>query len=349
MIEFTRGNILEADTQALVNTVNCVGVMGRGIALQFKKAFPANFKAYKSVCDRKELHPGLMFIFDNAALDGRQRYIINFPTKRHWKGKSKIEDIQAGLSTLVQEVRRLNIQSISIPPLGCGLGGLDWPTVRLMVEDAFASLPDVRVFLYEPMGGPAATAMINRTKYPNMTKGRAALLGLIRRYLAGLMDVTVSLLELHKLMYFMQESGEPLRLKYTEGTYGPYALNLGNVLSHIEGHFVTGYGDGGDDPHKQIEPFPKAAQEAEQFIKAHPDTQSHLDRISELIDGLETPYGMELLATVHWVATHGKAHTLEEVVAGVHNWNGRKGSIPDEHIAFAWRKLREQNWFSSHN
>jgi O-acetyl-ADP-ribose deacetylase (regulator of RNase III) len=344
MIELTQGNILEADAQAIVNTVNCVGVMGRGIALQFKKAFPANFKAYKSVCDRKELHPGEMFIYDYGTLDGRQRYVINFPTKRHWKGKSKIEDIQNGLDTLVKDVRRLGIQSIAIPPLGCGLGGLDWVTVQRMIEEAFAGLRDVQVFLYEPAGGPTAANMINRTKCPNMTKGRAALLGLMRRYLAGLMDVTVSLLELHKLMYFMQESGEPLRLEYTKGYYGPYARNLGNVLSHMEGHFVTGYGDGGDEPHKQIEPLPKAVKEAEQFIRENPSTQSHFDRISQLIDGLETPYGMELLASVHWVATRNKVHALKEVVSGVHDWNERKCRIQAEHIAFAWNRLCEQNW-----
>src|SRR5438477_6393740 len=123
MGEFQQGDILHADAEALVNTVNCVGIMGRGIALQFRKEFPDNYKFYKAVCDRKELHPGKMLVFDLNRLEN-PRFIINFPTKRHWKGKSRIEDVRAGLESLVKEVRQRDIKSIAIPPLGCGLGGL---------------------------------------------------------------------------------------------------------------------------------------------------------------------------------------------------------------------------------
>ncbi len=344
MIELTAGNILEADAQAIINTVNCVGVMGRGIALQFKKAFPDNFKAYKAACDRKELHPGAMFIFDRAILADRQRYIINFPTKRHWKGKSKLEDVKAGLKALTQELRDRQIHSVAIPPLGCGLGGLDWPTVRQMIEEAFAGLTDTKVVLYEPKGAPQAKDIIDRTRRPNMTPGRASLLGLMRRYLAGMMDVAVSLLELQKLMYFMQEAGEPLRLAYTKQRYGPYAKNLGNVLSHIEGHFVTGYGDGGDDPNKPIEPLGDATKEAEAFVNARPETRARFDRISDLIDGFETPSGMELLSTVHWVAAHDGARTVEDAIAKVHAWSARKRKIPVRHIRIAWDTLQKKEW-----
>ncbi len=344
MIELIQGNILDSDAQAIVNTVNCVGVMGRGIALQFKRAFPANFKAYKSVCDHNELQPGSMFVFDNATLDGRQRYLINFPTKRHWKGKSKIEDIESGLTALVAEVKERGIKTIAIPPLGCGLGGLDWPIIREMITEAFDHVPNVSVYLYEPMGAPVAAEMTNRTKRPTMTLGRAALLGLMQRYLSGLMDVVVSLLEIHKLMYFLQEAGEPLRLKYTKGRYGPYASNLGNVLSHIEGHFVTGYGDGGDDPTKIIEPNPDATAEAAKFIQRHSETQSHFDRISDLIDGFETPYGMEVLSTVHWVNAHEDANSFEDAVSAVHSWNKRKRDISEKHIRIAWDTLNKHGW-----
>jgi O-acetyl-ADP-ribose deacetylase (regulator of RNase III) len=145
MIEFQRGDILQAETQAVVNPVNCVGVMGRGLALQFRNAFPQNYAAYKTVCDRGELYPGKMFVFEHDA-----KYIINFPTKRHWRYKSKIEDIQAGLVSLANEVRQRNISSIAIPPLGCGLGGLDWNHVRPLIEQAFSGLPSVRVLVYGP-------------------------------------------------------------------------------------------------------------------------------------------------------------------------------------------------------
>ena len=144
MKKIKRGDILRADTEALVNTVNCIGIMGRGIALQFKKAYPENYKKYKKICDEKKLHPGIVFTYDLGTLTG-PKYIINFPTKRHWKGKSKLEDIQSGLKALVEEVKIRNIKSISIPPLGCGLGGLEWETIRPMIELAFEILPAIAV------------------------------------------------------------------------------------------------------------------------------------------------------------------------------------------------------------
>ncbi len=175
MLQLIKGDILKADAEALVNTVNCVGVMGRGIALQFRKAFPENFKAYKSACDKKQLHPGIMFVYDLNRFQN-PRYVVNFPTKRHWKGKSKIEDIESGLEALVQEVSKRNIRSIAIPPLGCGLGGLYWPQVKQIIEKVFNALPGVHVLLYEPAGAPVAEVMVKEEKSPRMTVGRAALL-----------------------------------------------------------------------------------------------------------------------------------------------------------------------------
>lgn len=269
MIEITKGDILQANAEALVNTVNCVGVMGRGIALQFKKRFPENFAAYKAVCDQGALHPGKMLVFELPPLQA-PRYIINFPTKRHWKGKSRLDDIECGLDALVDEVRARKITSIAVPPLGCGLGGLDWYVVRPKIERAFDALPNVRVLLYEPAGAPPADQMAKAKKPPEMTAGRAALLGLMRRYLEAVMDPYVSLLEIHKLMYFMQEAGEPLRLQYAKGPYGPYAENLRHVLTLIEGHFISGYGDAEDDPTRQIELKPESSRQAESFLFEHP-------------------------------------------------------------------------------
>lgn len=148
MMEFTSGNILRADAEAIVNTVNCVGVMGRGLALQFKREYPANFKAYEAACKRKEVVPGSMFMFETAQLTN-PRFIVNFPTKRHWRGASRIDDIEAGLVALVHEVKKRGIKSIAIPPLGCGLGGLDWNGVRPLIERAFKTLPEVRTLVFE--------------------------------------------------------------------------------------------------------------------------------------------------------------------------------------------------------
>jgi O-acetyl-ADP-ribose deacetylase (regulator of RNase III) len=225
MVELRRGDILQADAEALVNTVNCAGYMGRGIALQFRNAYPKNFKFYAAACARKEVQHGRIFVFETGRL-GNPRYILNFPTKRHWRGKSRMEDIESGLAALVGEIRRRGIRSVAIPPLGCGLGGLRWAEVRPRIEKATFELPDVQVFLYEPSGDIESRVGAKAADAPRMTPGRAALIGLMRCYLAGLMDPVVSLLEVHKLLYFMQEAGEHLRLGYVKGLYGPYSENL---------------------------------------------------------------------------------------------------------------------------
>ncbi len=345
MIKLTQGDILKADAEALVNTVNCVGIMGRGVALQFKKAFPANFKAYEAACKAHQVQPGKLFVYDLNRLYN-PRLIINFPTKRHWKSKSRLEDIQAGLADLITIVQRYQIRSIAIPPLGCGLGGLNWEDVKPLITQTFQTLPEIDVLLFEPAGAPQAVTMVRSDKVPNMTAGRAALLGLMRRYLAAAMDPTVTLLEVHKLMYFLQAAGEPLRLNYQKALYGPYAANLRHVLNHIEGHFISGYGDAEDQPDKPLELKPQAAEQAEQFLADHPDTQARFDQVANLIKGFETPFGMELLATVHWVATHEQATTPDAAITKVHAWNPRKRMFEPRHIHLAWERLLEAGWLS---
>lgn len=149
MIERTQGDLLQADAEAIVNAVNCVGVMGKGIALQFRHAYPDNYKVYRAACQRGEVRPGTMLLYEIP--DPPPRYLINFPTKRHWRDQSHMEDIEAGLVALVAVVRDYAIASIAMPALGCGLGGLEWAAVRPKIEAAFADLPHVRVLLYEPM------------------------------------------------------------------------------------------------------------------------------------------------------------------------------------------------------
>jgi O-acetyl-ADP-ribose deacetylase (regulator of RNase III) len=186
--------------------------------------------------------------------------------------------------------------------------------------------------------------MAKTKKTPHMTVGRAALLGLMRRYLAAVMDPYVSLLEIHKLMYFMQEAGEPLRLNFAKGPYGPYAENLRHVLSLIEGHFITGYGDAEDDPSRQIELNPEASKQAEAYLAEHGATHDRFRKVGELIRGFETPYGMELLASVHWVGKHEARSTAEDPVSKIHAWNDRKKMFPEQHIRFAWDVLNAQGW-----
>lgn len=345
MIEITRGNLLRADAEALVNTVNCIGYMGKGIALQFKQAFPENFKAYEKVCRAHELHPGKMFVFRTSML-GSPKFIINFPTKRHWRGKARIDDIRAGMVALVEEVRRIGIVSVAVPPLGCGLGGLDWSEVRPMIEEAFHATPEVRVLLFEPRGAPDAKAMPVRTERPKMTPARALFLNLMEQYVA--LAYRLTLLEIQKLAYFLQESGEKLKLRYQKGHFGPYAPNLNKVLEVLEGHFIRGYGDS-QKPDIEITLLPGAVQEADGFLAGHEKSKARLQHVADVIEGFETPYGMELLSSVHWVVKQDDPRATDEdsAIAAVQEWNERKrGMFKPEHIRIAHRQLQKQGWLS---
>jgi O-acetyl-ADP-ribose deacetylase (regulator of RNase III) len=345
MIEFKTGDILAEDAEALVNTVNCVGIMGRGVALQFKQAFPANFKAYEHACKQGHVEPGRMFVFDTGQLT-HPRYIINFPTKRHWRGRSRIEDVETGLEALVGEIRCRGIRSIAMPPLGAGLGGLDWREVRPRIEQALLALPDVRVVVFEPRAATARDRAATAQKVPTMTPGRAALVGLMDRYLAGLLDPFVTLLEVHKLMYFMQEAGEPLRLRYVAGPYGPYAENLRHVLQAIEGYYVSGYGDGGDAPDKALELVPGSVADAGAALDARPESRTRFERVKSLVEGFESPFGLELLATVHWIATREHPVSEDDLIARTYAWAERKRQFSPHQIGLALRVLTDRDWIA---
>ncbi|MDR1604457.1 MAG: macro domain-containing protein [Gracilibacteraceae bacterium] len=342
MLRFVTGNLFDSKAEAVVNTINCVGVMGRGIALQFKKQYPDNFKAYELACKRGEVVPGRMFIFELTSLVN-PKYIINFPTKRHWRGASRIEDIQDGLADLVEVVNERHIASLAVPPLGAGLGGLDWKLVKSKIEAALAPLADVDIEVFEPGGAPAADEVVRNKAVPNMTAGRAALVILAYRYLGGLLDPFVTLLELHKLIYFLQECGEPLRLRYVKAPHGPYAENLSHVLNAVEGHLLSGYADGGDEPDKQIRIIPGAQRDANAFLSRNSDTAERVNRVAELTSGYETPFGMELLATVHWAAKN-EAETMLEIVRTVYAWGREKRKFSERQLNLAVERLVKQGW-----
>jgi O-acetyl-ADP-ribose deacetylase (regulator of RNase III) len=345
MIEFKTGDILSEDAEALVNTVNCVGIMGRGIALQFKNAFPDNFKAYQHACNRQEVQPGRMFVFETETLSN-PLYIINFPTKRHWRGKSRIEDIEAGLKALAAEINNRGIKSIAIPPLGSGLGGLKWDDVRPRIENALKDIPKVKVVVYEPKGAPDARDMAASREVPKMTPGRAALVVLMDRYLSGLLDPFVTLLEVHKLMYFMQEAGQKLKLQYVQAPYGPYANNLRHVLLKIEGHLISGYADGGDAPTKQLALVPGAVDDASAFLAEDAEVREKFERVADLVQGFETPYGLELLSTVHWVVNRNGAKSFSEVISQTYAWNERKRQFTEHQIKLAVQVLAAKSWIN---
>lgn len=348
MIEPTQGNLLAAKAEALVNTVNTEGVMGKGIALQFRQAYPEMYRAYEKACKSGEVRLGEMHVFDLGGLAGGPRWIINFPTKGHWRARSRLADVEKGLIDLTTKIRQLHIGSIALPPLGCGNGGLEWSEVRPVIEKAFSKLPDVQVLLFSPAGAPQVSAMPNRTERPKMTIGQAALVSLMDRYLKGLLDPFVSLLEVHKLMYFLKAAGEPLpKLKFEKGQFGPYAPDLRHGLIRMENHLTRGYGEGRDDPKLPLELLPGAVEAAEAFLADRTETQARMTQIEQLIQGFEDPYGMELLSSVHWVMQYEPAasETADAAIAAVHNWNPRKREVlKSEHLRKAWERLKEQRW-----
>lgn len=346
MIIEAAGNLLDADVDALVNTVNTVGVMGKGLALQFRRAYPAMFDDYQRAAAEGRLRLGQMHVWRTGAVTG-PAYVINFPTKGHWRSRSKIEDIDQGLADLARVIRDLGVDSIAVPPLGCGNGGLDWADVEPRIHTALAGLDDVRVLLYPPGRTPPAAEMTTRTAPPAMTPPRAALIRLLDAYTARALEV--SIIEVQKLLYFLQIAGERLDLRYAKGYYGPYADNLRHALISLEGHYVVGFGDGSARvlDAEPLSLLPGATDAADRALTDRPATADRIDRVLDLAAGYETPYGMELLASVHWIATHDadKPTDADGIVHLVRTWTPRKGRMyTEDHVLGAWRTLRERGW-----
>jgi O-acetyl-ADP-ribose deacetylase (regulator of RNase III) len=284
-----------------------------------------------------------MLVFETGWMNP-PRYIINFPTKRHWRSPSRLEDVEAGLQALVGEIKTRGIRSIAIPPLGCGNGGLDWKDVRPLIEQALAPLQDVDIRLYSPGGAPDPRFMPDRRKRPPLTPARAILIELLARYAE--LGYSRTLLEVQKLAYFLQESGQALRLRYVRGKYGPYAHNLDKALQQLEGHFIVGLGDAAHS-RAEIDLLPGAEEEAQKILSAQPESRERFDRVAALIEGFETPYGLELLASVHWVARKEEpcSEDPNQAAAAIRAWTPRKAHLfqPD-HVRMAWNRLVEQGW-----
>ncbi|MFI3184742.1 MAG: macro domain-containing protein [Methylococcaceae bacterium] len=338
-----QGDLLkQLDVDAIVNTVNCVGIMGKGIALQFKKKWPANFKAYVDACKAGLVKPGHLFIYHAGAL-ATPKYIINFPTKDHWRGSSRIEFIQDGLVDLVKQIQALGITSIAIPPLGCGNGGLEWQKVKPLIEQAFTAIPEVTVYLFEPSGTPPAIDMTVNSPRPKMTPGRAAILKVLDTYRE--LNYGLSKIEVQKLAYFLQEAGQDLRLDFVKHHYGPYADVLRHALDRMDGHFIRGLGDGVVE--SEIAPVQDALLEAQLYIEQSQKQEllQHIAKVAELIEGFQSPYGMELLATVHWVATREQANNPAKAIPAIQAWNERKRHLmKPAHIEVAWQQLATYGW-----
>ncbi len=342
MLTFENGNLLDSTAEALVNTVNCVGVMGKGIALQFKKMYPRNYEEYRGVCDAGEMHLGKVLVHEIGSLMD-PKYIINFPTKDHWKGNSKIQDISSGLESLKSEILARNIKSIAVPPLGCGNGGLDWMTVRTIIVDALMDL-EVDVHVFEPGFEPSPHQQRVNGRTPRLTKFKAKLLALFHHY--GLPGHEITALEAQKLAWFLGRAGDDTRLNFEKGTYGPYSERLNHPLQQMDGHYITGAGDR-SKIESRIVVLPNAVESAKDVLIDSQEDIKLLNQVFELIEGYETPYGMELLSTVDWVATQENpvATNSESAHLMITNWSSRKANLfPRKHIDLAWNHLQQQGW-----
>jgi O-acetyl-ADP-ribose deacetylase (regulator of RNase III) len=324
-MRFTEGNLLDANVEAVVNTVNTVGVMGKGIALMFKERFPDNYKAYARACEAKEVQIGKMFVTAGVELDG-PGWIINFPTKKHWRQPTKLEWIREGLAALKEVIRQKNIRSIAIPPLGCGNGGLNWKVVRPLIENALSDLPNVDVIVYEPTAKYQNVA--KKRGVEKLTPARALIAEMVRRY--WVLGIECTLLETQKLAWFLERTikriglKDPLDLRFEANRYGPYAQRLTHLLNGLDGSYLHC-----DKRLADAEPFDTVwfedskrdkldlylkTSEAKEYLPA-------LEATDALIDGFQSPLGLEALATVDWLISRENAEpTLAGIRRGIRHW-----------------------------
>lgn len=342
MIRFETGNLLAARVEAMVNTVNTVGVMGKGIALQFKMNFPDNFRAYVAACEREEVEIGKMFVTKTNRMDGLQ-YIINFPTKKHWKQPSKLEYIQAGLIDLKRILLENNIGSIALPPLGCGNGGLDWAVVKPLIQDALGNLP-VSVIVFEP--SEAVKKVLdaeNSRQEVKLTPARAMMLSLLYHY-RGLGEYA-SEFAAEKLMYFLQRMGETqLKLDFQKHYYGPYSGKVRHVLHALNGAYLSEFSQKDARP---FQPLPlRMERQPEVFAFLHENTgpaeQERLARVQALLEGFQSPAGLELLATLDYLIEEHKTFDYALIFSMLKNWSVRKkGMFSEYQVQVALKRLIE--------
>lgn len=331
MITYEKGNLLAANVEALVNTVNTVGVMGKGIALQFKEAFPENYRAYAAACKKEEVETGKMFVTETNRMDSL-RYIINFPTKKHWKQPSKLEYIRDGLTDLKRVVLEKNIRSIALPPLGCGNGGLDWGIVKPLIEHALHDLP-ISVIVFEPSEEvKRILAAENKNSPAKLTPARAMMLSLLYDY-RGLGEYA-SEFAAEKLMYFLQRMGETqLTLNFQKHYYGPYSGKVRHVLFALNGTYLSGLSQKDAKPFQALPLLMERKAEVLAYLKENTASsqQARLARVQTLLDGFQSPAGLELLATLDYLIEENKTFDFALLFSKLKNWSPRKQKMFSEY------------------
>ncbi|MDP3432876.1 MAG: macro domain-containing protein [Bacteroidota bacterium] len=330
------GNLLEADTQALVNTVNTVGVMGKGIALQFKEHYPTNFKIYASACKKGEMQIGKMLVVSENTLDG-EKIIINFPTKTEWFKKSQYNYIEEGLKDLVKVIGEYKIQSIAIPPLGCGNGGLKWEKVKFLIDKYLGNLSNVSITVFEP--NDAVKEILQKEevrKEYGLTDARAMLLYALFKY--EKLGEIATVFAANKLAYFLQKSGEPLRLQFAPYIYGPYAQAVEKVLYALNGKYLKGMEQMKARAFEPLQLNYERYDEIETYVKTNLsfEQKQRLENLFQVIEGFETTLSLEILASTHFLKSQQPGITKNELFEKIQNWNERKKNlITEEYISIA--------------
>ncbi len=339
MIAFKVGNILESDAEALVNTVNTVGVMGKGIALAFKKTFPIVFEEYEKSIVNKSIEIGKVQLVKTGTI--KPSYVINFPTKQHWRQPSKMEYIQKGMAALVETIKLNQIKSIAIPPLGCGNGKLNWSEVKpLMIQYLQEISNDMEITIFEP--GYSDQTMLQKDEV-SLTPARAMLLYLLKEY--QVLGYNINLLVVQKLAYFLQRFGEPLNLDFEKGFYGPYAHKLLHLMKYINGHFIW-FKEEENKPGSLVTLDKRNYYKVEKYYNEllSNEQKDRLKKVLLLIDGFESPYGLELLATVDFVIQKTGTTDFDKIQNEIHNWTTRKKNLMKPvHIQIATQQVMTIN------
>ncbi len=325
MIQYKTGNLLDSKAEALVNTVNTVGVMGKGIALQFKNMFPNNFKLYANACKNKEVKVGKLFVTEEEALLAGKKIIINFPTKTNWRLPSEYQYIESGLAELVKVIKEKSIKSIAIPPLGSGNGGLDWNKVKQILEKHLSNL-DCEIFIYVPSAAIQEALKKERVK---LTPARAMLLSVLYELVRN--GEFVSEFSSEKIAYFLQRFGakETFQLEFQPNFYGPYSGKVKHVLYYLNGSYIMGYSSKDKKPFEELGLIPDAESEVNEFLNK-PENATHkrtAEKTKSFLTGFYSPFGLELLSTIDFLISEKNAKTLEAITKELENWSDRKKTL----------------------
>lgn len=343
-MQYIKGNLLEADTEALVNTVNTVGVMGKGIALQFKETFPYNYEIYLAACKNGFLVPGKLLAVKDRTLQG-EKLVINFPTKTEWFKKSQYIYIEDGLKELRELILDENIKSIAIPPLGCGNGGLRWEKVKLMIEQHLGDLNNVDIIIYEP-NEDVKQILKNQSVKKNvkLTPARAMLLYAMFHY--DSLGEDTSLFIANKLAYFLQRLGEPSlkKLKFAAHYYGPYSVQVEHMLHNLNGKFINGLEQMEAKAFEPLELQYEYLSEVSEYVKKELSFEQRdiIRQLTKLIDGYQSALSIEILASVDFIRKENPGISKKDAIIQAKNWSGRKNQLFQErYLEIAWKHLDE--------